>query len=96
MRDSGLFSRRIPTAVGRAAMAITVCFVFAGCASKDLSCDDVEAYERAQGGARIDAPDDLDELEASKEMRVAHASPRDPRPEGSPCLDLPPALEVVK
>ncbi|NOX68366.1 MAG: hypothetical protein GXP15_04200 [Gammaproteobacteria bacterium] len=74
------------------ALIIMVCTVFAGCA-KDLSCDDPQRYQKARAGTRIDAPDDLDELEASKELTVPSASPRDARPDGSPCLDLPPVLQ---
>ena len=79
----------------RFVLVIVACSIAAGC-SKDLTCDDPQQYELAQEGARINAPEDLDQLQASKELAVAHASPREARPEGSPCLDLPPALEIVK
>lgn len=76
----------------RLALMIVVCTAFAGCA-KDLTCDDVQQYQKAREGTRIDAPADLDQLEASKELTVPSASPRDPRVKGLPCLDLPPVLQ---
>ena len=60
--------------------------------SVDLTCDEPQAYEYAREGKRIVAPDDLDQLEAGREQRIPEASPRDARPEGSPCLDLPPTV----
>ena len=74
------------------ALTIMVCSVFAGCA-KDMTCDDVQRYQKAREGTRIDAPEDLDQLEGAKELTVPTASPRDPRAEGLPCLDLPPVLQ---
>ena len=74
------------------ALIIMVCTMFAGCA-KDMTCDDVQRYQKAREGARIDAPEGLDQLDASKESTVPSASPRDPRAEGLPCLDLPPVLQ---
>ena len=69
--------------------------LFSGC-SADITCDEPKRYEMAREGSRIDAPEDLDELQASKELTVPAASPRDPRPEGSPCLDMPPVLTSEK
>lgn len=63
-----------------------------GC-SVDLTCDEPEAYEFARPSAKVTAPDDLDQLEASREQPIPKASPQDPRPPGSPCLDLPPTLQ---
>lgn len=74
------------------ALLIMVCTVFAGCA-KDISCDDPKRYQRAREGVRIEAPEDLDQLEAAKELTVPSASPRDARAKGSPCLDMPPVLQ---
>ena len=72
-------------------LLLMICTVFAGCA-KDLSCDDPQRYQQAREGTRIDAPEDLDQLEAAKELTVPSASPKDPRAKGLPCLDLPPVL----
>ncbi len=74
-------------------LLIIACAVFAGCSS-NLSCDEPERYQSARPGTRIQTPEDLDNLEASKEMTVPQASPREARPEGSPCLDRPPVLRV--
>ena len=55
-------------------------------------CDDVERYQLATEGKRIETPEDLDDLEPLREMPLPEASPRPPRPEGSPCIDLPPSI----
>lgn len=60
--------------------------------NKFQSCDEVRSYQLAAEGKRIETPDDLDGLEPLREMPLPKASPRPPRPEGSPCLDLPPSV----
>jgi hypothetical protein len=74
-------------------LIIIACALFAGCSS-DQSCDEPERYESARQGARVEPTSDLDALEVSKEMTVPKASPRGPRPEGSPCLELPPVIQI--
>ena len=64
----------------------------AGC-SIDLTCEEPEAYQFAEPGKKVTAPDDLDQLETAREQPIPKASPQDPRPPGSPCLDLPPTLQ---
>ncbi len=59
---------------------------------KDLSCDDVRPYQLAVEGKRVESPDDLDDLDTLREMPLPDVSPRPPRPEGSPCIDLPPSV----
>jgi uncharacterized lipoprotein len=59
---------------------------------KARSCDDVQKYQLAAEGERIETPDDLDDLDPLREMPLPEASPRPPRPEGSPCIDLPPSV----
>ena len=56
------------------------------------SCDEVRRYQLAEEGQRLTTPDDLDELEPLREIPLPQASPRPPRPEGSPCIDLPPSI----
>ena len=64
-----------------------------GCGgTKDLTCDEVRAYQLAQEGKRIETPEDLDDLEPLREMPLPRANPAPPRPQGSPCLDLPPNI----
>ena len=68
---------------------IFVCI--AGCFGRsDGTCDDPTPYRFAVEGKRVAVPDDLNSLEPRKEMPMPEVSPRPPRPEGSPCLDLPP------
>lgn len=56
----------------------------------DLSCDKPQAYQSARETERVVAPEDLDQLDLSREMPVPSASARPDREPGSPCLDLPP------
>ena len=77
------------------AFTIVLIAVLSSCGgTADLTCDDPQRYQQAREGARVSAPDDLDELQASKELQIPKASPREPRPEGAPCLDLPPSIQA--
>lgn len=72
---------------------LIVTIVLAGCGgTPDRTCDDVELYQLAAEGKRIETPEDLDSLDELKEIPLPEASPRPPRAEGSPCLDLPPVI----
>lgn len=55
-------------------------------------CETEGRYQRSQGGKRIEAPDELDDLESYKEMTVPHASPRAPREDTDRCLEAPPGI----
>ena len=64
-----------------------------GCGGNvDQTCDEARLYQQAREGKRIEAPEGLSELDGLKEIPLPEASPRQPRPEGSPCLDLPPNI----
>jgi len=56
------------------------------------TCEEPEFYEFAEGGKRIEAPDDLNDLQANRELVIPDASPRPPREPGAGCLDRPPTL----
>jgi uncharacterized lipoprotein len=73
-------------------LLLTVVLIIAGCTSAP-TCDEYAFYESAEGGKRIKAPDDLDELNEYKEMVIPEASPRPPRDLGAGCLDKPPTLK---
>lgn len=60
------------------------------------NCDEPAFYESAEGGERIVAPDDLDDLASNREMGIPEASPRAPREPGSGCLDRPPTLQISR
>ena len=57
-------------------------------------CEKPRLYHQSHLGKRIEAPEGLDQLEAGREMTIPDASPRDPLPEGSPCLEFPPTLTI--
>lgn len=62
--------------------------------SKDLTCDEVQYYQLAKESKVVKAPEGLDDLDPLQEMAVPKASPREPRPEGSPCFDRPPEIKL--
>lgn len=62
------------------------------CGGVDLTCEDPEVYQLAERHDRIEAPEDLDDLEPLREMPLPEASPAPPRPPGSPCIDRPPSV----
>ena len=64
-----------------------------GCSAAE-TCEEPDFYEYAEGGKRIEAPDDLDNLAAFKEMTIPEASPRPPRDRSAGCLDRPPTLRL--
>jgi uncharacterized lipoprotein len=67
--------------------------LLAGCGGQaDLTCDEPSRYEDATQHDRLKSPEDLDELDALREMPLPQANPAPARPAGSPCLDLPPRV----
>lgn len=78
--------------------AVLICLMLLGIAAcggpVTLSCDEVRAYQLAKPGKRISAPDGLDDLDTIREIPVPEPSPRAERPPGSPCLDMPPAVQI--
>ena len=72
---------------------LALALIATGCSSAP-SCDELAFYESAEGGKRIEAPDDLDDLAANKEMVIPEASPRPPRDLNAGCLDKPPTLRT--
>jgi hypothetical protein len=64
------------------------------CGGKDLTCDEVQAYQLSEGGKRVEAPEDLDDLDPLREMALPEASPQAERPPGSDCFDRPPGIKL--
>jgi len=58
----------------------------------ELECEESTVYMAAKQTPRVKAPDDLDDLDALREMPLPQASPQQPRPAGSPCIEKPPAI----
>ena len=76
-------------------LLLAAVLIITGCSSAPV-CDEYAFYESAEGGKRIKAPDDLDDLDEFKEMVIPEASPRPPRDLGAGCLDKPPTLKTSK
>ena len=60
----------------------------------DLACDEVQIYQLAVEGKRVEAPEGLDDLDPLKEVPLPEASPRAERSEGSNCIDRPPKVKL--
>lgn len=67
-------------------------FVLTACGIGNV-CEDPRRYESSHPGKRIEAPEGLDSLQESKELSIPDASPRPPRSEDDPCLELPPVYQ---
>jgi len=74
-------------------LLLTAVLIITGCSSAP-TCDEYAFYESAEGGKRIKAPDDLDDLDEYKEMVIPEASPRPLRDLGAGCIDKPPTLKT--
>jgi len=78
-------------------LAVLMALVSSACSSQDefvRSCDEEQLYQRAEAHDKLRVPEDLDELDELREMPLPEAAPAAPRPPGSPCLDLPPAINT--
>jgi uncharacterized lipoprotein len=73
----------------RLLMPVTLPIVLAACGIGNV-CEDPQRFESSQPGKRIEAPEGLDALQPGKELSIPDASPRPPRAEDDPCLELPP------
>ena len=81
--------------LARLAFVLLVTAGFAGCGgTPELSCDEVAIYQLATQGERVRVPEDLDALESLREMPLPQASPQQPRPPNSPCIDRPPEVKI--
>jgi hypothetical protein len=70
---------------------LTMCMcVLASCGGAP-TCDEERLYEASQLAEPVSVPDDLDNLQAQKELQIPEPSPRPPRAEDAGCLETPPA-----
>jgi len=79
-------------AVNLLAILLMITWLSACSGNKTRSCDEERRYQLAAEGKQIETPDDLTDLDPLRQMPLPEASPRPPRPEGSPCIDLPPSV----
>ena len=77
----------------RTILLVAAAALSSACAD-NLTCDEIERYQLARGGVRVDAPEGLSDLDPNKELQIPKASPRDPRPDSTRCLDLPPLMQT--
>ena len=64
------------------------------CGGTDITCDDVQYYQRAELTPRVESPEGLDQLDPNREIPMPEASPRPPREPGMPCIDRPPEIKI--
>ncbi len=76
-------------------MLLLAVILMTGCSTAP-TCDELAFYEYAEGGRRIEAPDDLDPLNRDREMVIPEASPRPPRDLNAGCIDRPPTLSIER
>ena len=55
------------------------------------TCDEERLYEASELVEPLQVPEDLDNLQSQKELRIPEPSPRPPRAEDAGCLESPPA-----
>ncbi len=79
--------------MNRTEVLLVAALIISGCSSAP-TCDEPALFESAEGGKRIVAPEDLDDLDEYKEMVIPEASPRPPRDLNAGCVDLPPTLKT--
>jgi len=56
------------------------------------TCETEGSYQLSQSGKRIEAPDELDDLQSFKETTIPRPSPRPPDTDTDRCLEMPPGL----
>ena len=56
------------------------------------TCETEGRYQLSQSGKRIEAPDELDDLQSFKETTIPRPSPRLPDTDTDRCLEMPPGL----
>ena len=66
--------------------------VAVGCGSERIYECDSGPYQTAVRAPKVQAPEGLDNLDPLNEVPLPAASPQQPRPEGSPCLEEPPRI----
>jgi uncharacterized lipoprotein len=74
------------------AMPLLAALLLGACGGVSSVCEKPRLYQQSAPGKRIEVPEGLDSLQPSREMTIPDASPRDPRPAGAPCLELPPTF----
>jgi uncharacterized lipoprotein len=74
---------------------LTVVVLMLGACGGNQSCDEPQRYQSAQQVGPLVVPDDLDNLQTHKELKIPDVSPRKPRPEDAGCLASPPAIQTT-
>ncbi|MDA0705632.1 MAG: hypothetical protein O2907_07205 [Proteobacteria bacterium] len=83
------------TTLFRCAAGLLLLASLAACGKDaEITCDDVQTYQLAVAGKRVEVPAELDPLDPLKEVPLPAASPRAERPAGSPCIDRPPKVSL--
>jgi uncharacterized lipoprotein len=73
---------------------VMAALLLGACGGAASVCEKPKLYQQSQLGKRIEVPEGLSPLQPDREMSIPDASPRDPRPAGAPCLEMPPTFSV--
>jgi uncharacterized lipoprotein len=73
---------------------VMAALLLGACGGAASVCEKPKLYQQSQLGKRIEVPEGLSPLQPDREMSIPDASPRDPRPTGAPCLEMPPTFSV--
>ncbi len=78
----------------RLGIALLLIGVLGACGNSGGSkkCNKPQRYQESVQNERLKSPEGLDSLDTLREMPVPEANPAPERPEGSPCLELPPRI----
>lgn len=76
------------------AVPVVLVLLLGACGGAASVCEKPKLYQQSQLGKRIEVPEGLSPLQPGREMSIPDASPRDPRPAGAPCLEMPPTFSV--
>ena len=73
-------------------IVLILILLISGCGTTEIVCEQPENIRSAVETSKIVIPEELDKLSGEKELKIPRASPREPRPENSPCLESPPRI----
>jgi len=79
------------TKLQKMTMPVMTALLLGACGGASV-CDKPKLYQQSELGKRIEVPEGLSPLQPGREMTIPDASPRDPRPAGAPCLEMPPTF----
>jgi hypothetical protein len=75
-------------------MLLSGVLLLSACFGGPPKCETEGRYQESVAGKRIQAPDDLDDLESYKEQTIPKPSPQAPKEDTGRCLEAPPVIST--